>query len=455
MQVVATNGVTRSSRYTILTAQGGVTGAFANLTATSNLAFLSPVLSEDANDVFLGFAAKVTFPSVATTRNQIATANALQALGSGPVFNAVIGQSVAGARQAFDALSGEIHASTVTAAYEDALLPSAAILDRLNETVAAPVLGAATTTTGAYASDLPSGKGPRVAPVAVQLYQPRIFDVWGQGFGDWGRVSGDGNAASLSRSTGGFVLGGDVSASGVMGGDWRFGLAGGYTNDRISVSQRGSSANFESVFGGAYVGASFGALRCVPACSTPRTPPRRRARPPSRASRRRSPRATAARPRKPSARRVTVSSSRASALARTPASSPSRARPRSIIHQNGFTEEGGVSALTGVARDFDVQTTTLGVRGELAFATMPLTLKTMLGWRHAFGDVIPSTLLAFQGGAQGFRVAGVPIDRNAFVAEVGIDYAVTSMLSVGVSYSGQYGQRAMDNAVKAHLNLSF
>jgi uncharacterized protein with beta-barrel porin domain len=29
------------------------------------------------------------------------------------------------------------------------------------------------------------------------------------------------------------------------------------------------------------------------------------------------------------------------------------------------------------------------------------------------------------------------------------------MVSVGVSYSGQYGQRAMDNSVKAHLNLSF
>jgi|HubBroStandDraft_3_1064219.scaffolds.fasta_scaffold481258_2 hypothetical protein len=29
------------------------------------------------------------------------------------------------------------------------------------------------------------------------------------------------------------------------------------------------------------------------------------------------------------------------------------------------------------------------------------------------------------------------------------------MVSVGVSYSRQYGQRAMDNAVKAHLNLSF
>jgi fibronectin-binding autotransporter adhesin len=256
VQVIAGTGITPASRYTILTAQGGVQGAFAQVATTSNLAFLSPSLSEDTNDVFLNFKAMGNLTSVANTPSQTATASALQALGSGALFNAVIGQSAAGARQAFDALSGEIHASTVTAAYEDALLPSAAILDHLNETVAAPVLGAATTMTGAYASDLPSGKGPRVAPVAVQLYQPRIFDVWGQGFGDWGRVSGDGNAASLSRSTGGFVLGGDVSASGVMGGDWRFGLAGGYTNDQISVSQRGSSATFESVFGGAYAGAT-------------------------------------------------------------------------------------------------------------------------------------------------------------------------------------------------------
>ena len=95
------------------------------------------------------------------------------------------------------------------------------------------------------------------------------------------------------------------------------------------------------------------------------------------------------------------------------------------IHQNGFTESGGAAALTGVARDFDLATTTLGLRGELAFASMPLTLKTMFGWPHAFGDVVPSVLLAFQGGAQGFSTAGVPIDRDAFVAEVGIDYAVT------------------------------
>ena len=79
----------------------------------------------------------------------------------------------------------------------------------------------------------------------------------------------------------------------------------------------------------------------------------------------------------------------------------------------------------------------------------------MLGWRHAYGDVVPSVLLSFQGGAQAFSVSGVPIDRDAFVAEAGIDYSLTSMLSVGVSYSGQYGQRATDNAFKGNANLRF
>jgi outer membrane autotransporter protein len=76
-------------------------------------------------------------------------------------------------------------------------------------------------------------------------------------------------------------------------------------------------------------------------------------------------------------------------------------------------------------------------------------------WRHAFGDVVPSVLLAFQGGAQGFSTAGVPIDRDAFVAEVGADYAVSSSVRVGVSASSQIGSRASDYAFKGHIEVSF
>ena len=81
-----------------------------------------------------GAGAPILFPSVALTRNQATTAAAVQALGLGnPVYNAVVGQTVAGARQAFDALSGEIHASAVSAAFEDTRFPREAILDRLSQ----------------------------------------------------------------------------------------------------------------------------------------------------------------------------------------------------------------------------------------------------------------------------------------------------------------------------------
>jgi outer membrane autotransporter protein len=126
------------------------------------------------------------------------------------------------------------------------------------------------------------------------------------------------------------------------------------------------------------------------------------------------------------------------------------------IHQDGFNELGGVAALSGFGQDFDLGTTTLGLRAESTFiGPLPLTARALLGWRHAYGDVVPTALLAFQGPTQPFSVAGVPIDRDAFVTEVGLDYTATSSTTLGIAYSGQYGQRATDNAIKAHLDYRF
>ncbi|MFI5011657.1 MAG: autotransporter domain-containing protein [Hyphomicrobiales bacterium] len=469
VQVNAANGVySPFTRYTILTANAGVNGIFAQLTTTSNLAFLTPLLSYDANDVFLGFTQTVTpagtpvaFSSVAATRNQASIAAAVQALGLGnPLFNAVVGQNAAGARQAFDALSGEIHASAVTAAFEDARLPREAILDRLNQPIDTPVLGAASTMTGAYAADLPSGKGPALAPVEVRMYEPRIFGLWGQGFGDWGHTSSNRNAASLDRSTGGFMLGGDVGVRGFAGGDWRFGVAGGYTNDQIDVRQRLSSGSFESVFGGLYGGASFGAVQLrtglvygVNTTSTSRTivfPGFADAAGSSYGG-------STAQAFGEAGYRIGFSGLNVLGMGLSRASLEPFVGAAAIhIHQNGFTEAGGAAALTGFGRSYDLATTTIGLRAETSFAgALPVTLRALLGWRHGFGDVVPAALMAFQGGAQAFSIGGVPIDRNALVAEAGLDYAVSSMVTLGVSYSGQYGKRATDNAFKGHLDVSF
>ncbi|MBV8428784.1 MAG: autotransporter domain-containing protein, partial [Hyphomicrobiales bacterium] len=379
--------------------------------------------------------------------------------GSQALLTALIHANPATLPPIFDQLSGEVHASTATAAFDDALLSQGAILDHLNQPISTPLLGTASTLTGTYAADLPSRKGPALAPVTASFYQSRLFDLWGQGFGNWGRVSSDGNAAALSRSTGGFVIGGDVSARGFMGGDWRFGLAGGYTNDRITVSQRLSSATFESVFGGAYAGASFGSLqlRAGALYGTNSTSTTRQVIFPGFSDALSSSNGGyTAQAFGEAGYRIALSGASFGGIGFSRASvEPFAGAAAFLIHQNGFTEGGGASALTGFARDFDIQTTTLGVRGELAFASLPVSVTTTLGWRHAYGDVVPSVLLAFQGGAQSFSASGVPIDRDAFVAEAGVNYAVSSGFTVGLTYSGQFGQRATDNAFKGRVDLRF
>jgi len=466
VQVLAGTGITAASRFTLLTASGGVTGAFAQVTASTNLAFLTPVLSEDANDVFLSFLLPggapppPAFPSVAATPGQKATAAAVQALGSGPLFNAVIGQSAAGARQAFDALSGEIHATAVSAAFEDDRLPREAILDRLSQPLATPLLGVASTMTAAYASDLPTRKGQPVAPIEVRMYQPRLFDLWGQGFGDWGRGKGDGNAASFDRSIGGFIIGGDVSAIGFAGSEWRLGAAGGYTNDTVHVDQRLSSADFENVFGAIYAGASYGAVHVRAGAiygSNSLSTSRSVVFPGFFDAESSNSGGTTAQGFGEAGYRLNLPGVSFGSFSVSHATLEPFVGAAAInIHLNGFNEIGGPAALTGLARNFDLATSTLGLRLQSNIdAPVPLTAHALLGWRRAYGDVVPSVVLAFQNASQSFSVSGVPIDRNALLVEAGLDYAVTSAAKLGIWYSGQYGERGFDNAVKAQLDVSF
>ncbi|CAN7385211.1 autotransporter domain-containing protein [Polaromonas sp. LjRoot131] len=100
-----------NTQYTILNAAGGRTGNFAGV--TSNLAFLTPTLGYDANNVFLTLARNdISFSAVAITPNQIATSTALQNAVTGvsgdmsTVMNVMTGLSAAQARAAYDSASG-------------------------------------------------------------------------------------------------------------------------------------------------------------------------------------------------------------------------------------------------------------------------------------------------------------------------------------------------------------
>jgi outer membrane autotransporter protein len=466
-----------STTYTILTAAGGLMNTtFAGV--SSNFAYLDPSLFYTPNDVVLTLTRKtvptdptdpvdpsdpptdpvdpidppvepnepppLAFNSVAVSVNQYRVADAVEALGSGNhVFDVVIGQSVAGARQAFDALSGEAHASAMTVVDEESRLVREAILTRLRQplgsSLPAFVQGSYS---AAYAADLP-GRVPKPVPVSPGV-DPRRFALWGEGFGSWGKV--DGNAASLDTATGGFILGADALVSEAI----RLGVAGGFTRTTFDEDGRLSSGSNDSVFGALYGSFSWGALCLRLGASYARHDfdVQRRVQFPGFAD----------------STQASYDGSTAQAFAEVgygfdlgrvflePFVGASVLR----LHTDAFQEEGGAATLTGYARDQDLATTTLGLRAEARLSQdLPLTLRGLLGWRHAYGDVEPQALLAFAGGASAFMVVGVPIDRDALVAEAGLDWQASDALSLGVSYSGQIGERAQDHALKGNLTWRF
>lgn len=107
----ASGSYAASTNYTILNAAGGLSGTFSSV--TSDLAFLTPSLSYDANNVLLSLARnEVSFSSVALTPNQTAASVALESAGAGAtgdmatVQGALSGLSAEQARAAYDSVGG-------------------------------------------------------------------------------------------------------------------------------------------------------------------------------------------------------------------------------------------------------------------------------------------------------------------------------------------------------------
>ena len=412
---------------------------------TVDLPFLEPSLSYTSTDVLLTLRRIPRFLSArAATPNQIGVAGALDEGPTGnPVFLAAARLTATEARGAFDLLSGEVHASAVTAAVENSRLVRDAVLDRLRGLGTPAAGGQAQSAFASYAADAP---GPRQAvAVPVQTVDPRAFTVWGQGFGSWGRTDGDANAASLKRSTGGFILGADAT----FDERWRAGFAGGYTRTSIDVDARLSSGAIESVHGAVYGGANLGALqlRAGAAIAGQEVTTTR---------------AVAFRGFADGLRAgygQTVLQAFGEAGYRialgTATVEPFAQLAALRINGDEFREDGGAAALFGLARTHEVAFSTLGVRAEARLAETPLVARGMFGWRHAFGDTTPAALLAFGGGALPFLVAGAPVARDSLVVEAGLDYRLTPTAAVGVSYAGALAEDARDHMLKARFEVSF
>ncbi|MEZ2409005.1 autotransporter domain-containing protein, partial [Bosea sp. RCC_152_1] len=443
-------------RYTILTATGGVTGAAPS--AVSRSAFLDLAIEQHPSQMDLVIQVKgndpmtppvtppTVFQSVAQTRNQFATALALNTLpqvgGTLALYNSLLMLDAPSARVAFDALSGDAHASAKTALVEESWLLRNAMNDRLRSAFGS--IGATPMATMSYGftADLaPAVKGPMPT-----LAPAERFAVWGQGYGAWGRTDSDGNAAKLTRSTGGFLIGADAAVFDTL----RVGVVAGYSRSEFDVKGRRSSGESDNYHLGLYGGGQWGALGLRTGASytwhdvsTSRT--------------------------------IAVAgfgnSLRADYTAGTAqvfgelgyrvdlgrvALEPFAGLAYVNLHTDGFSEAGGAAALSGRRDDTSVGNSTLGLRASTSFAIqgMDLTLRGGLAWRHAFGDVDPTATLAFSGSGA-FIVAGLPIARDAALVEGGLDLSISPTATLGLSYTGQLAQDAQDHVFKGLLAVKF
>jgi outer membrane autotransporter protein len=84
-----------------------------------------------------------------------------------------------------------------------------------------------------------------------------------------------------------------------------------------------------------------------------------------------------------------------------------------------------------------------------------LVPRATLQWQHAFGDVTPSTALAFQGTGTAFTIAGVPIARDAALVEAGFEWRFSPQARLGAFYQGGLAAHAHTHAVKGAFTWGF
>jgi outer membrane autotransporter protein len=450
------NGSTYTSgAYTIITA-ADVTGTFGGL--TDDYAFLDFTLDYSvAGQVdLISQSLATSFCLSGMTANQCATGDGVFSLGGGSLFTAVLNLSNAQAPGALDQLSGEIHASLPGLLLDQSRYVRESVLSRLQQASragagnsnVASLLGSGGPTTVATLGGEPmmglgmgSGNGAGVPPSASGL------TFWTQAFGAWGQFDGNGNAATADRALGGFLSGVDGS----LGDGWRAGFATGYTRTDVSVDARSSSADVDSYHLAGYLGGSAGAiaLRSGAAWTWHEIDTARAVVFPGFASF--------------ESASYDGDTGQIFAEAALPMGTQQEAwepfAGLAYVHVNtgGFTESGGLAALTASGNDENVGYSTLGLRwaAQMFMGGMAVTPRASVAWQHAFGDVTPDIALAFNTGGVAFGISGVPIARDSALIDAGLDFAIAPDATLGLSYAGQLAEDVQDHAVSGHLNWRF
>ena len=410
-------------QYHIVHADTGVSGGFASLDTSTISPFLHLQLAYGGHDVALNVARGAALVSATQTANQRAVADAADAADDAdPLLQRLVTLQPAQARAAFEHLDGELHASAKALLLQDARVVRDSALAHART---------GQTPFGAQ-RDPDSGLGAWADVVHASI-----------------RLNGDGNAAPSRLDSNTTLVGLDLQ----LEGGWRLGVLGGGGKANLKVAERGAKADVDTRYAGLYAGQQWNGfgLRAGYVQSWQELDTERHA---------------------------GVLDLSGQARARYDA------RTRQMFVEAGYRLEIGNAGLEpfvqlaqvqlttddaherGTVASLDINgdthkthLTTTGVRFDLGLSTRGqqqdwLSLRGSLAYRHANGDIEPSTRAHWQTGQQ-FSVMGSPLARHATLAEIGLGARLSPNSLLEFGFSGLYAGSGHDSGLNARFSVQF
>lgn len=445
----------------IIQAQKGVSGQFAQV--TSNLAFLTPSLAYELNQVTLNLLRNDIRPEeLVSSANEKAVAT--QLLNEEPVIPPLATLPVAGT------------ASSTMTTPEQA--PSAALLD-----VAAPLNAAPTPSLtwaqkendaliGLSRDEFKNIMKPMTGELHASLknallqdssyvrnatlnrlyeteHNPRALGVWGYAFDSRGTQNREGDAAKLNRSIQGVIGGLDRQdeESGV-----KAGLAASYQNSSASLSTQSASADVETYSLAAYASKQFDSLtlRVGAAYAWHEIDSKR----------------DVAHKNGSTRLKGNYDGSTRQAFAElshnihfnTVTLEPFIGLNYVHVETKAFSEKENLFALSGKKSRMDVTSARLGARVNAVHPLangMAVRLNGSAGLQHAFTEKATDTRLKLQSQGDFVNISGLPVQQDTAQLAFSATLDLTPAFSVGLRYAGEIGQRFHDQSTSATVSWTF
>ena len=416
-----TDGAVLGQQYSIVQADGGVTGQFSTLDHQQFSPFLGFNQRLDTNNLFVEVGRGLPLTSVATTPNQRATANAADNLAlSQPLAQKLTALFPSQAPHALDQLSGELHASTQGVMIENTRVIRDAALGRTRSTQ---------------------------LTVAQQAGESRQ-SVWVQLPYQNGRLSDDNTTSPVSHSNTGLLMGVDhVFEQGTQAG-----IILGSSRGNVKAGARGK-ANIDTYQIGLHVGHNWDAFGLYGGVSyaNNQIQSKRQVNFPGVSE------SLSAKYTNRTGQLFIESNYRfeQGALEWQP-----YVQLAHIRSSNGsFSERGGSSALKGKNSTNSANLASAGLRFKLDMAkteTGPswLSFNGGMAYTHASGNLQPTTQVALAG-ANSMSINGAPLNRNTLRTEFGTTAQLTRDSALSVTLNDQRGDRSRERGVTAQYQFNF